>query len=62
MNAAVETMPAVNKPIDINYLSEHGLPVKFGGKTFVLKGQNLADLILREFKSALRNKLNALLN
>ncbi len=59
---AVETMPAVSKPIDINYLSKHGLPVRYGGKSFVLSGKALSTLILAEFKAVLKCKLNALLN
>ena len=56
MNIVIEAMP------DINHLSKHGLPVKYGEKVFILSGKKLTALILREFKAALRIKLNAILN
>ena len=54
--------PIIQQPIDIDYLSRHGLPIKYGNKIFVLPGQKLADLTLRELRSARAREIEASLN
>lgn len=50
MNTAIK--PAVQQPIDVNYLSKHGLPIRYGNKVEIISGNEVSTWLLnRKLKS-----------